>query len=131
MAMVMDAHAVYGIVFDTLKEGDTLPEGYDHGLDGDTVADTLGIYRGEESVEQTLQAVVKLKYDKLEMNYTGIRFGNITVIYVKSSKILSNAGAVPLNFTAIDEDEKGQINALADMFGATPQWLMYHGFTEL
>lgn len=131
MAIVMDAQAVYGISFKTLTEGDALPEGYAHGLDGDTVADAIDMPRGQESVAQTLQAVVKLKYDKLELNYTGVPYADVTVIYVKSSKILANAGAVPLNFTAIEKEEKDQLNALADMFGATPQWLMFHGFSEV
>lgn len=131
MAIVMDAHAVYGIAFDTLTADDNLPEGYAHGLDGATVAKAVDMPNGQESVEQTLQAVIKLKYDKLEMSYTGIRYADTTLIYVKSSKILANAGAVPLNFTALDADEKDQLNALADMFGATPQWLMFHGFTEI
>lgn len=131
MAIAMDAHAVYGISFPTLTAEENIPEGYSHGLDEEAVADAVDMPHGQASVEQTLQAVVKLKYDKLEMSYTGIRYGTITVIYVKSSKILANAGVVPLNFTAIDAEEKDQLNALADIFGATPQWLMFHGFTEV
>lgn len=127
MEIETDANASYGFSFETFYDEHKayLPKGYNHGLSDEEVADALGIPIDEVNVENTLKAVIKLKYDTLDIAYTGVVHGDVTVIYVKDSKIIADSVTVSLMFPQIFDDEKKQIHELASLFHETPGWIMY------
>lgn len=127
MGLSMDPNAVYGFSFETLRDEhiNNLPEGYRHGLSDAEVAVTMGIDIEEVRVENIIRAAIKNNYPELALDYTGVIYSDVTVIYVRSSKIIAPGVPIELTPPLISAGEKEQINKLAEIFGETPAWIMY------
>lgn len=127
MGLPMDPNAVYGFSFETLTDEHALqlPSGYTHDLSNKDVAETMGIDINDVRVENIIRAVIKRHYPELALDYTGAIYGDVTVIYVRSSKIIAPGVPIELTPPLISASEEEQIETLAKVFGETPAWLMY------
>jgi hypothetical protein len=127
MGLPMDPNAVYGFSFETLRAEHSLnlPSGYSHGLSDEDVAGIMGIDINEVSVENTIRAVIKVEYPELALDYTGVIYGDVTVIYVRESKITAPGVPIQLAFPHVGQKGKDQLETLAKIFGETPDWIMY------
>ena len=127
MGLAMDATAAYGFSFESFRDDDLKHLNFDfsHGMTPEDVAEAMGIPVDEVTAANTLRAVIKTKYPELSLDYTGVIYGDITVIYVRDSKFIADLVTVELTFPNVFADEKEQVAKLASLFGETPSWLMY------